>query len=232
MILNSKKQYQEDNKRFSELLSSFTGINKSYLNEYLEKNSAQTIFEHPATLDLTEKQFQKLNSLAQLKSIYSNLKDGQEKYIMNSPDNVRNYFNDYYPELKDKEYVACSFLDTKLQVIRTEIIHEGTVNSSLLSPREVAKKALMYDSSSVALAHNHPSGNPKPSSADIEVTRKVKNALETLDISLIDHVIIGDNDRTTSLKMENLMEEKSHYREHSKMERVNQMKQRLNQRER
>lgn len=179
------------------------------LKEYLKENPVNMIFEHPATLDMNEKQMIKVNSLMELKGLYSNLKGEQKKYTMNNPYNVQDYFSNYYPELKDKEYVACSYLDTKLQVIKTEFISEGTVNSGMLVPREVAKKALMYDSTAIMLAHNHPSGVSEPSLADIDTTNNIQNALATLNIKVLDHVVLGDNGNHTSLRQGGYIKESS-----------------------
>lgn len=210
--MTQKNQYQADQEKFAKFLSKFTGINKKKLNDYLKENPVNMIFEHPATLDLNEKQLENLSKLMELKGLYSNLKDNDRKYVMNSPYKAGDYFTNYYPELKDKEYVACSYLDTKLQVIKTEIISEGTVNSAMLVPREVAKKALLHDASSVMLAHNHPSGQTEPSLADIQTTKNVQDALGTLNIQLLDHVIIGSNSNYRSLKEDNYInEEKGTY---------------------
>ena len=69
----------------------------------------------------------------------------------------------------------------------------GSVNMSLISPREVFLEALRHEAVNIILVHNHPSGDPTPSSCDIEITRRVKSMGEILDVHLLDHVIIGDN---------------------------------------
>lgn len=193
-------QHDVDKDRFATLFSKFTGVNKSTVTNYLKEYPVNTIFEHPSTLDMNERQYDKFKSLVELNSLYGNLKDNNERYVMNSPDKVRNYFKNYHSDIKDKEYVGVSYLDTKLQVIKTEVGFEGTVNSSVLIPREVAKKALMHDANAVMLSHNHPSGIPDPSMADMNVTERVEEALNALNIELLDHVIIGDRDRSVSLK--------------------------------
>ena len=69
----------------------------------------------------------------------------------------------------------------------------GTVNSTLMPPREICREALLRDSTGFILAHNHPTGDPAPSREDIVATNKILNAANLIGISLIDHIIIGDN---------------------------------------
>ena len=102
---------------------------------------------------------------------------------------------DYYMERmrhQEKEIILLLLLDNKLKLIEEYIISLGTVRASLLSPREVFLEAFKCRASNLMLLHNHPSGEPKPSSMDIAVTRKIKEAGELMDIPLIDHIILGD----------------------------------------
>lgn len=114
---------------------------------------------------------------------------------------------DYYMEdmrHQEKEKILLLLLDNKLQLIEEYMISLGTVNSSLLSARDVFMKALRCRASNLMLLHNHPSGDPKPSRQDILLTHKIKEAGELMDVPLVDHIILGDG-RYTSLKEENLL---------------------------
>ena len=91
-----------------------------------------------------------------------------------------------------KEVFACLFLDTKNHVIKYEELFAGTLNSAEVHPREVVKQALKHNANAVILAHNHPSGVSKPSSADIEITHTLRDALLLVDIKVLDHFIIGN----------------------------------------
>ncbi|MFT4309342.1 MAG: RadC family protein [Candidatus Woesearchaeota archaeon] len=91
----------------------------------------------------------------------------------------------------DKEYFIALLLDTKNKIIREETISIGTLNSSLVHPREVFKNAIKESANSIILVHNHPSGDPEPSEEDIEITRILMRAGELLNIKVLDHVIIG-----------------------------------------
>ena len=83
------------------------------------------------------------------------------------------------------------FLDTKNNLIADEVQQRGTVNHTPVYPREVLKRALTLNAAALVAAHNHPSGDPKPSRTDIEMTRELKAAAKSLEIELHDHVVIG-----------------------------------------
>ena len=83
--------------------------------------------------------------------------------------------------------------DAKHKLIKDVRISEGTVNSSMLSPREVFVEALRYDAVYIILVHNHPSGDPTPSGQDIDITREMDRAGDLIGIELSDHIILGNN---------------------------------------
>ncbi|MGI9489575.1 MAG: JAB domain-containing protein, partial [Geminicoccaceae bacterium] len=86
------------------------------------------------------------------------------------------------------------FLDKKNILIKDEVQQRGTVDHTPLYPREIAKRALELGASALIMVHNHPSGDPTPSKADIDMTKQVIRALESVDITVHDHVIVGRND--------------------------------------
>ena len=92
-----------------------------------------------------------------------------------------------------KEVFACLFLDTKNRVIEFEELFVGSLHNAEVHPREVVKQALKHNANSVILAHNHPSGDCKPSQSDIEITHTLRDALLLIDIKVLDHLIIGDD---------------------------------------
>lgn len=103
-----------------------------------------------------------------------------------------------------KEHFVCLFLNTKNQVIVKETLSVGTLNASLVHPREVFRAAIKCSSASIVCVHNHPSGDPSPSPEDIVLTRRLKEAGELIGIDVLDHLVIGDN-RFVSLKEQGLM---------------------------
>lgn len=91
-------------------------------------------------------------------------------------------------------------LNTKNKVLGCEIVHKGSVNSSIVHPRDVYKLALLKGATSIMVFHNHPSGNPTPSREDIDVTERLVEGGRLLGIELIDHIIVGDDGNYVSLK--------------------------------
>ncbi|MFD0713966.1 DNA repair protein RadC [Paenibacillus sp. GCM10027626] len=103
-----------------------------------------------------------------------------------------------------REHFVCLFLNTKNHIITQETLSVGTLNASLVHPREVFRAAIRCSCASIICAHNHPSGDPTPSPEDIALTRRLQEAGELVGISLLDHLVIGDN-RFISLKEQGLM---------------------------
>lgn len=91
-----------------------------------------------------------------------------------------------------QESLRVVLLDSKLQLIRVEEITRGLINESMFHPREVFRPAIVHLAYAVAVVHNHPSGDPQPSNADRAVTRQLVDAAATLQIKLVDHIIIGN----------------------------------------
>ncbi len=96
------------------------------------------------------------------------------------------------------ELFCCLFLDNRHRVLHFEPMFRGTIDGTSVYPREVVKEALAVNAAAVILAHNHPSGVAEPSQADERITRRLKSALELVDIRLLDHLIVGAG-RATSL---------------------------------
>lgn len=96
-----------------------------------------------------------------------------------------------------KERLVLVMLDSRLNLLKDSVISIGTVNSSLVSVKEVFSEACKNKAVSIVLIHNHPSGDPAPSPQDISVTEQIRKAGLILGIHLIDHIIIGDNNFTS-----------------------------------
>lgn len=91
-----------------------------------------------------------------------------------------------------QEHFICLFLNTKFQVVDKQCIFKGSLNASVVHPREVFKAAIHRSSAGIICVHNHPSGDPTPSREDLEVTERLVEAGHLLGIELVDHLIIGD----------------------------------------
>lgn len=103
-------------------------------------------------------------------------------------------------EEADREQVIVCCLDNKNAPININVVSMGTLNTSLIHPREVFKTAIMSNAASIVLFHNHPSGDPEPSQEDISITKRIADAGTLMGIELLDHIIIGLEGRYLSLK--------------------------------
>ncbi|MBU0558052.1 MAG: DNA repair protein RadC [Bacteroidetes bacterium] len=126
--------------------------------------------------------------------------NSQNKYIsdskITSPEDVAEIFIPLLrDEVKEKFIVIC--LNSANKIIKHEVISVGTLNSSLIHPREVFKFAIDNNSANVILLHNHPSGNPEPSNEDIQITKKLVDAGKIMDIQIFDHIIVAGNEFTS-----------------------------------
>ncbi|GGG02558.1 UPF0758 protein YsxA [Paenibacillus albidus] len=92
-----------------------------------------------------------------------------------------------------KEHFVCLFLNTKNHVLAQETLSMGSLNASIVHPREVFRAAIKCSSASIICAHNHPSGDPTPSPEDIALTKRLQQAGEIVGIDVLDHLIIGDS---------------------------------------
>lgn len=100
----------------------------------------------------------------------------------------------------DRELFVVLLLSTKHYVNAIHCVSVGTLDASIVHPREVFKPAILANASAVLLGHNHPSGDTMPSPEDIAVTRRIMDAGNILGIDVLDHIVIGDRGRFTSLK--------------------------------
>lgn len=113
----------------------------------------------------------------------------REEVILNSVKATYDYLKSSIG-LLEKEVFKIIFLSADNKYLGDEIIFLGTIDRSRIYPREIVKCVLRYNAKSVIFAHNHPSGNPKPSQADLEMTKKLKKILEPLEVRVLDHIII------------------------------------------
>lgn len=112
--------------------------------------------------------------------------------VCHSPKEVFDYLYHSLRDLK-KEKFKVIFLDAKNQIIEERTLFEGTVDASAVYPREIMKSALRYDASSMIFVHNHPTGDPEPSSSDRQITKELVFAASMMQIRVLDHIIIGNN---------------------------------------
>lgn len=166
-----------------ELLSRFKTINGVLDADSRELNSISGISEHTTLF---------LNLLKDIAILY--LENGlHNKDLLSSSEVVFDYLKASLKGSTDEEFKTL-FLNGRNQLLSVETLQSGTVNRSVVYPRKIVERALYHHAVGVIIAHNHPAGTLKPSKEDCVVTKSVKDALKTVEISLLDHIIIGDND--------------------------------------
>jgi DNA repair protein RadC len=118
------------------------------------------------------------------------IRDANRKAVR-EPDNIVPNFRQFIGET-DREHFVVAHLDTRNRLIHLETISIGSLNASIIHPREVFTAAVLLKSNGLILCHNHPSGEPTPSEDDIEMTRRLCKSGELLGIEVLDHIILGD----------------------------------------
>ena len=124
--------------------------------------------------------------------------NNQERYVIRSPEDGAKYCMEEMRFLTQEHFV-CLYLNTKNQVLHKRTIFIGSLNASIVHPREIFKEAFRRSAASIICLHNHPSGDPAPSKEDIEVTKRLVECGKIIGIDLLDHLIIGEH-KYVSLK--------------------------------
>ena len=114
----------------------------------------------------------------------------QRDAVFNSPNAVYEYLTLQMRGLQQEVFMVL-YLDSQNRLVKDEILFYGTINSASVYPREVLKAALKNNAAAIILAHNHPSGIAEPSQADKLITNKLQQALQLVDINVLDHIIVG-----------------------------------------
>ncbi|OIJ10563.1 hypothetical protein BKP37_18710 [Anaerobacillus alkalilacustris] len=122
----------------------------------------------------------------------------EDRFIIRSPEDVSRYVMEDMRFLTQEHFV-CLYLNTKNHVIFKKTIFIGSLNASIVHPREIYKEAFRHSAASIICLHNHPSGDPAPSREDIEVTKRLVESGKVIGIEVLDHIIIGEK-KFVSLK--------------------------------
>lgn len=182
-----------------EALALITGIKEESLQKF---SSLREVKEELPLLGITKIQRLKLEAFFTMAIRFSKENRGN-KIKITTPEIVSDLLTDEMKFLQKEEF-RILILDTKNQITKVETISIGTLNASIVHPREVFKTALLNSANSIILVHNHPSGDPTPSNEDINITNRLIDAGALLGIKVLDHIILGDN-RYLSFKEKNLI---------------------------
>lgn len=125
--------------------------------------------------------------------------------VIHGPEDVYDYASPRY-RMENKEHFAVMSLNAKNHILALNDISIGSLNASIVHPREVFEEAILHHAAAIILIHNHPSGDPSPSREDINVTQRLVKAGKVMDIPVLDHVILGSCGNYVSMKEKGLLE--------------------------
>jgi len=117
----------------------------------------------------------------------------QRSNFLTSPTLTRDYLKLKFAD-KEREVFGVIYMDSQHGILNFDELFQGTIDAASVYPREVVKAALAHNAAAVILTHNHPSGTPEPSTADENITKRIISELETVDIRVLDHLVVGGTD--------------------------------------
>lgn len=135
-------------------------------------------------------------ALAELFRRFNTLKSNRERIGITSPKDIANMLMIEMANM-NQEILKLIVLNTKNKVIRVKDVFKGSLNSSIVHPREIYCEAIKCGGASIIICHNHPSGDSTPSKEDLNITLRIKECGKLIGIDLLDHIIIGDNEYTS-----------------------------------
>lgn len=181
-----KAYTQETNCKLVEKISELTGIPA----DVFTRNGIKFTFDNTnAVAELKPAQRKRLNMLKEFIPLWNEAEFLNEETMLGSSEKVGNYFKNRIGNRTDKELFEMAFLNSQNKLIATKTLFAGTICESAVYPREIVKTVLDHNATMVIIAHNHPGGTMKPSSADREVTAKIIRALDTIGVKVLDHII-------------------------------------------
>lgn len=124
--------------------------------------------------------------------------------LLTKPEQTKNYLLSHLAPYQ-QEVFACIFLDNKNYIITFAVLFYGTINTATIHIREIVKSTIKHNAAAIILAHNHPSGEVKPSAEDKRITKEIISAMNLIDVRVLDHVIVGNPNRTFSFSEHGLI---------------------------
>ena len=167
----------------SRLLSEVEGLDGLLNSNYYDMTNIKGIKKIKAS---------QLIAMIELFNRFKTLRSQNIKFKISSPKNIANMLMNEMTDL-NQEVLKLIMLNTKNEVVGIKDIFKGSLNSSIVHPREIFREAIKRNSASIIICHNHPSGDPTPSKEDINITIRLKECASIMGIELLDHIIIGNS---------------------------------------
>lgn len=178
-----------DELRYIQAFSRIIDVKEDDAIEYVQRKGLNALVDNATQLLATPVQREKHQAFLDLYRMSGGI--NTRNPVINSPESASAFFHSVMDNIYDKEAFVVAFLNTKNRVIDHEVVSVGTINSSLVHPREVFRNAIINKANSVILCHNHPSGDLTPSTEDINITRRLEETGKLLGIKVLDHLIIN-----------------------------------------
>lgn len=185
------EQYGMSNLMDEEALSILTGIPIVQAREYINFYGFAELPKFMEGFEITKSQKKKLELLYHLVKRIS-LSPYKDMVVLNSSESAGKYLIKEMQYLRE-EHFNITLLNSQNKLIESVTLFKGTINEAVVYPREVVRVVIEKNATAVILCHNHPGGSFQPSPQDIELTIKIINALKTINVKVIDHIIIAEN---------------------------------------
>jgi DNA repair protein RadC len=201
-----------DDLRYIQAYAKIIGVREDIVLEYAQRKGMVALMNNASELLTTPAQREKHQAFLDLYRMSAAVNTRNQ--TIDSPEKAADFFRSVMGEIFDKEAVVVAFLNTKNRVIGHEVVSVGSIDSSIVHPREVFRNAIVNKASAVILCHNHPSGDVAPSQEDLHLTKRLKEAGDLLGIQVLDHLIISGVNREDifSFKARNVLERRGRYR--------------------
>ncbi len=200
-----------DEIRYIQAYSRIIGVKEDEVIDYAQRKGISSLVENASQLLTTQTQREKHQAFLDLYRMSGAITNNNP--MINSPETAAAFFHSVMDKIHDQEGFAVAFLNTKNRVIDYEVISLGTINSSIVHPREVFRHAILNKSRAILVCHNHPSGDLNPSMEDRTLTERLKDIGKLIGISVVDHVIINGVNRNDvySFKQQGVLEAPAEY---------------------
>ncbi len=178
-----------DEARYIQSYSKIMGLKEENVRMYAGRKGIASLINNADELLLTKPQRDKHKAFLDLCRMSAEIK--QENPVLSSPREAAAFMHSVMEHIHDKEAVVAAFVDIKSRLLDYEEVSIGTINHSLIHPREIFRRAIVNKANSIIICHNHPSGDITPSDADFSVTERLREAGELIGINVLDHIIIS-----------------------------------------
>lgn len=186
--------------RFIDLFSKYTGISIDHVEESLESRNVIDLLQRPGTVAQNQKEYDTVENLREMRNVYEVIKTIKANRAQDPFQIALGFFQTLLNDVQDKEYLNVMYFDAGNRPLGISQ-SEGTIDANYVFPREIMKEALLKKASSIVVCHNHPSGIPDPSGADINMTLRLYAAGRVVGIDVLDHIVLG-NECYKSIKAE------------------------------